>query len=482
MQIPKKISIIVPSYNYGHFLEARLKSIEIQTYPIFELILLDDASTDNSLEIAKSFQQRTSLNMEIISNTKNSGSVFRQWIKGIEMAEGDYIWIAEADDLSESNFLTEAMKGFDDPDVVLSYTMSKVINQEGNIVQKHYRTGTDDIDSNRWKADYVQEGEKEIADTFVIKNIIPNASSAVFKKIDPRPIRKKIEQFTVAGDWYFYYWLLMHGKISFHHKALNLWRRHDKSVSAVPKNQRQHYQEIIKMQELIQKNFPVDEQTWSKALKHRDQMRLWLHIYSENIEKYLFIITYGESGSEKLMEYLNDIHGVEIRGENMGILSSLYETCIHAKKAQKMGSESSNAPSNSWFGVHNLDASYFCSRLCNTFVEEVLKPSKNTKITGFKEIRFLNKNKMWLDAYIHFLFNYFPNSFVIFYHADVEKVAKTGFWKEENYKSLLPTLRELDQWMNACHQRYPDRTLSLYDDDLIQNLNIGKTIKAFIDV
>ena len=176
------------------------------------------------------------------------------------------------------------------------------------------------------------------------------------------------------------------------------------------------------------------------------------------------------------------MNGVEIRGENMGILSSLYESCIHAKEAQKMVSESSDSPSDSWFGIHNLDTSYFCSRLCNTFVEEVLKPSQNTKITGFKEIRFLNKNKMWLDAYIHFLFNYFPNSFVIFYHADVEKVVKTGFWKEENYKNLLPTLRELDQWMHACHQHYPDRTLSLYDNDFIKNLNIGKTIKAFIDI
>jgi len=481
MNTPKKISVIVPSYNYAHLLEARLQSIQTQDYPIFELILLDDASTDNSLEIAKSFQEHTSLNMEIVLNRKNSGSVFKQWIKGIEMAKGDYIWIAEADDLSEVDFLSEAMKGFSDPDVVLSYTMSKVIDYNGNILQENYHSGTDDIDLDRWKEDYICEGEEEISNTFAIKNSIPNASSVVFKKIDLRPIRKKIEQFTVAGDWYFYYWLLMHGKIAFHHKALNLWRRHDNSVSARSRHHQSHYREIIELQELIYSNYSINNTVWGKALKHRERMRLWLHIYNEKIEKYIFIITYGESGSEKLLKYLNSIDTVEIRGENMGILANIYDTYLSVAKTQEFASIESKSTSHPWFGANNLDAQYFCNQLCDIFVNEVLKPSKDTKITGFKEIRFLNKTKTWLDAYVNFLFNFFPNSTVIFYHADIEKVAKTGFWKKQNYDALLPQLQYQDDWMQSCHLHYPDRSLQLFDDDFRRNPLSNEKFKTFIE-
>ena len=50
-----KISVIVPNYNHARFIEKRILSILNQTYPNFEIIFLDDASTDNSLEIAKKF-------------------------------------------------------------------------------------------------------------------------------------------------------------------------------------------------------------------------------------------------------------------------------------------------------------------------------------------------------------------------------------------------------------------------------------------
>ena len=100
------VSIIVPNFNHAHFLRQRLETIYNQTYKNFEVILLDDASTDNSQNILREFQKIHSDNTRLLINEKNSGGVFYQWRKGIEISRGDLIWIAESDDFCAENSLS----------------------------------------------------------------------------------------------------------------------------------------------------------------------------------------------------------------------------------------------------------------------------------------------------------------------------------------------------------------------------------------
>ena len=72
------ISVIIPNYNHARYLEQRLDSVFNQTYPNFEVIILDDHSTDNSLEIINRYKDDPNLSQIIINDT-NSGSVFKQW-------------------------------------------------------------------------------------------------------------------------------------------------------------------------------------------------------------------------------------------------------------------------------------------------------------------------------------------------------------------------------------------------------------------
>ena len=98
------VSIIVPNYNYACYLNVRIASILNQSYTNYELILLDDASTDNSVEILEKYKDNPHVS-HILVNEKNSGSPFQQWAKGISLARGKWIWIAEADDVAEPTFL-----------------------------------------------------------------------------------------------------------------------------------------------------------------------------------------------------------------------------------------------------------------------------------------------------------------------------------------------------------------------------------------
>jgi hypothetical protein len=105
----RKTTIIIPNYNYERYLEERTNSILGQNYPIYEIIFLDDCSTDQSVRFIENFALRCPVKITIIKNETNSGSVFYQWAQGIDHAKGDFIWIAEADDLSETGFLTSVL-------------------------------------------------------------------------------------------------------------------------------------------------------------------------------------------------------------------------------------------------------------------------------------------------------------------------------------------------------------------------------------
>jgi len=473
----KKVSVIVPNYNYAQYLEARLTSIEAQSYPIFEIIFLDDASSDESLEIAQRFLKYSKIPMSITINESNSGSVFKQWIKGLKIAKGDHIWIAEADDLSAPDFLEKVMAGFDNEEVTLSYSMSKVIDNHAHVIQKHYRSGTDDIDLEKWKSAYTRDGEAEIYDTFVIKNTIPNASSVVFKHIDISAIEEKLSTFKVAGDWYFYCWLLQQGKIAYVPEALNLWRRHGSSVSGKPEHNQIHYRELIQMQEEICQSYSVTAKTWEKALQHRSMMKAWLKIYNISIEKYLFIISYEESGSEQLLNILNTAPHIEIRGENMGLLFDLYKTYRDADKATAFATkQSADDTKHPWFGINNVNADYFTSKLCDTFVNEVLTPSSSTSISGFKEIRFLDYSRQELNGYLAFLFHFFPHCRVVFHRRNIEEVIKFGWMKK--HKNAL---QQLDDWMIQAQEQYGDAILTTHYHDMEDSSRLSEKLSSYLN-
>lgn len=103
------VSIIVPNYNHSSYLNERLESVFNQSYQNFEVIILDDASTDESVSILNAYRNHPKVSHFII-NKENSGSPFKQWKKGLSLAQGDYIWIAESDDYCDLNFLESQLK------------------------------------------------------------------------------------------------------------------------------------------------------------------------------------------------------------------------------------------------------------------------------------------------------------------------------------------------------------------------------------
>lgn len=221
------VSIIIPNYNHGKFLERRIQSVLNQTYQDFEVILLDDASTDNSREIIETF--RNSPRFKIILNDENSGSVFKQWKRGIDNADGKYIWIAESDDEASPELLETLVRQLDkSKSIVLAYCQSLAIDSEGNILYplNHW---TDDLDKERWKHDFINYGHDECKHYLVVKNTIPNASAVVFRK-DSFVKYYIASDMTLCGDWLTWSSMLFHGDIYYCANLLNYFRHHCHTV------------------------------------------------------------------------------------------------------------------------------------------------------------------------------------------------------------------------------------------------------------
>lgn len=225
-----KVSVVVPNYNYAQYLPGRLKSIINQTYPPHEVLFLDDCSTDGSVEIAAEMLHASRLSYRIITNNTNQGT-YRQWLRGIRETTGDLIWIAEADDDCAPGLLERLVREFERPDVVLAYSQSRQIDEEGRELAPDYLAWTADISDTKWCEGYVRPGIDEIADTLVVKNTIPNVSAVLMRRIDLSSIEPKLVALRNAGDWLLYVHLLEHGNIAFVPEVLNSHRRHASSVT-----------------------------------------------------------------------------------------------------------------------------------------------------------------------------------------------------------------------------------------------------------
>ena len=231
-----KVSVIVPNYNHASFLPQRIDSILNQTYQDFELILLDDASSDNSTAILNNYSHIDKVS-EIVLNRVNSGSPFKQWIKGIKLAKGDFIWIAESDDFAEPNFLETTVSLMNhSTDITLVYTDSQTVDDQNNNLNLWSVEKNKYFKTDRWSRDYVNDGKKEILNYLLYRTTINNASAVLFRKENlDQEFLEKLNRYKSVGDLSLYLNTCYQGAIAYSSLPLNNYRAHHYNVTAMNK-------------------------------------------------------------------------------------------------------------------------------------------------------------------------------------------------------------------------------------------------------
>ena len=220
------VSVIIPNYNHAPYLPQRIESVLAQTYQSFELIILDDCSTDDSRTIISNYATQDE-RIQTIFNTVNSGSPFAQWNKGVALANGRYVWIAESDDYADPRLLETLVARLEQhPGVGVAYCQSWVVNAQGEIID-NMRRWTDTLDTEHWKQDYLNNGRTENQHFLFHKPTIPNTSAVVFRKEYYAAAGGADEHLVMCGDWLHWIKMLEHTDIYFVAEPLNYFRRHE---------------------------------------------------------------------------------------------------------------------------------------------------------------------------------------------------------------------------------------------------------------
>ena len=216
------VSVIIPNYNHAQYLEKRIDTVLNQTYQNIEVIILDDKSTDNSLEVIEQYRNHPKV-AQIVVNEQNTGSPFKQWDMGINLAKGELIWIAESDDYNELTFLEELITEWNKHnDVVVAF--SNYVMFWGEEFSKY-----------KERKNQCFKGDRFVRNRQARGNYILNASGALFSKQKYNKISKEFLNYKSAGDYMFWVEMLKYGSVVKVNKNLTYWRQHNTSVTS--KNQ-----------------------------------------------------------------------------------------------------------------------------------------------------------------------------------------------------------------------------------------------------
>jgi len=228
-----KVSVIIPNYNHARFLRQRTESILGQTYQDFEVILLDDCSTDESQSILREYAADPRVRIEL--NEKNSGSTFKQWNKGVRLARGEFVWIAESDDYADARFLERLVAVLEaEPEGTFVYCRSWCVAADGR-ASGFIDPELPEEARRRWTADYFAEGSTECRNYMVRCNTVPNASAVVFRKAAWQRVGGADETLRLCGDWRLWAAMALEGRIMYVSEPLNYYRAHDASVRSKSK-------------------------------------------------------------------------------------------------------------------------------------------------------------------------------------------------------------------------------------------------------
>lgn len=271
------VSVIVPNYNHEPFLVQRLESILSQKFRDFELILLDDGSTDRSIEILETYSRYPGA--RLLRNETNSGSPFPQWMRGLAESKCDLVWIAESDDFADEDFLDRLLPLFSDPEVVLAYSASRAVDVN-NVVLGSYKDSDylKQWGDKRWNHCFTVDGNEEVVRHGLgIVNTILTASAVVFRKpcLDQK-VTNSLSGMKFMGDWLFFLELARNGKIAYIPDELNSHRRHERSAIGTVLQARdstaqmRFFEELETVYRFVIENFQLDEQflrDWTKGVQ-----------------------------------------------------------------------------------------------------------------------------------------------------------------------------------------------------------------------
>jgi len=179
---------------------------------------------------------------------------------------------------------------------------------------------------------------------------------------------------------------------------------------------------------------------------------------------YVFIVTYGRSGSTLLLGVLNSLPGYLIRGENRGAVYHLYRFHAACAREQARDRRSAHADDTTrpFFGIRGYRVNKAVADIRRLVVDTLLRPEPDTRVTGFKEIRWYQPD---LVEYVEFLREAFPGARFVINTRNLEDVAKSKWWADQ--PSSVGTLARIERAILELADALGDSAYRVHFDDYV---------------
>ena len=239
-----KISIVTASYNYENYIKETIKSVLNQTYQDWELIIIDDCSSDNSVNVIKSFQDDR---IKLFVNKQNLG-LAKTLKLGIEKATGDWIVFLESDDLITSDYLAKKVQ------IIQKHKNINLIFNDCEFFGDTDRVNDFNTALRKTRLNNSQrEYPSNMFYNLYLSNKIFTFSAVMAKRNDLLKLDFNTPIDSLL-DWWLWIQLAYIGKFYYIQDKLTKWRLHKKSYITKSKNSTPYELQIKAYFKLFKKN------------------------------------------------------------------------------------------------------------------------------------------------------------------------------------------------------------------------------------
>ena len=274
---PGLVSLVVASYNHARFLPRRLDSLLAQTYAPLEILVIDDCSPDNSVDVLRAYEGDP--RVRLVLRSENGG-----WVtgsnQGVGLAQGEYVLFANCDDACEPTLVARLLQALEHyPSAGLAFCRSLMIDEEGDVL------GTDfDMREPTFQARCSTDTLLTSAEAthFLRRScVIPNLSAALFRKSCLEEVGLLSSAYRVCSDWHLFFRIAQRHDVAYVAVPLNHFRQHRKTIRNSTK-ERVVVEEYLRL--LLSEVHTAPLSITARWRARADVMYLWaVHVFAPSV-------------------------------------------------------------------------------------------------------------------------------------------------------------------------------------------------------
>ncbi len=201
----------------------------------------------------------------------------------------------------------------------------------------------------------------------------------------------------------------------------------------------------------------------------------------------LFLVTYGRSGSTLLQNMINALPGHVLRGENANILAPLVRAWhdqrqFHPEQIARMRKVGlPSRPHQPWFGYEGIDIDRLGRHLADVVLRDVLRPGPDTRLAGFKEIRW-HEDPALFTPMLDFLRRYMPAARFVFNTRAHDQVCRSGWWASMDPADVTAELQAAETLYAGWQAAHPGICLAMHYNDYARDPDAWRPLFDFLDM